>query len=182
MLFHYFMMLLAHGHKTYTIRSGFSCYWETASKHRLELEFACGLRCCVSNVFLIFFARWEMFTLLQGSTNVFLFAEDNLVYVSFTLLFLINNFFFRTKVFGRLQSLNFELSNSQRGDCGLVGISFPWYWLHENDFFKHTSNLHNQNFKDIGGRRPTLKFQSLGDGCLLGNTLCYVPSCKCTNI
>ena len=110
MLFHYFMMLLAHGHKTYTIRSGFSCYWETASKHRSELEFACGLRCCVSNVFLIFFAHWEMFTLLQGSTNVFLFAEDNLVYVSFTLLFLINNFFFRTKVFGHLQSLNLELS------------------------------------------------------------------------
>ena len=28
-------------------------------------------------------------------------------------------FFFWTKVFGRLQSLNLELLNSQRGDCGL---------------------------------------------------------------
>ena len=159
MLFHYFMMLLAHGHKTYTIRSGFSCYWETASKHRSELEFACGLRCCVSNVFLIFFARWEMFTLLQGSTNVFLFAEDNLVYVSFTLLFLINNFFFRTKVFGRLQSLNFELSNSQRGDCGLVGISFPWYWLHESEFLSilRTCTTRTSRTSVEGGLRSNSK-------------------------
>ena len=81
-----------------------------------------------------FLCTLEMFTLLLGSTNVFLFAEDNLVYDSFKLLFLINNFFFRTKVFGRLQSLNLELSNIQRGDCGLVGISFPWYWLHESEF------------------------------------------------
>ena len=159
MLFHYIMMLLAHKHKTYIVRSGFSCYWETISKLYSELEFTCGLGWRVSIILLVFFARWEMFTFFQGSTNVYLFAEDNLVYVSFTLLFLINNFFFRTKVFGRLQSLNFELSNSQRGDSGLVGISFYWHWLYKCEFLSilRTCTTRTSRTSVEGGLRSNSK-------------------------
>ena len=91
MLIHYIMMLLAHKHKTYIVRSGFSCYWETISKLYLELEFMCGLGWRVSIRLLVFFARWEMFTLFQGSTNVYLFAEDILY---FGLMFLNPTFYF----------------------------------------------------------------------------------------
>ena len=109
MLVHYFMMLLAHKHKTYIVRSGFSCYWETISKLYSELEFTCGLGWRVSIILLVFFARWEMFTLFQGSTNVYLFAED-ISY--FSLMFLIPTFLFLFSdvSVGRLQSLNLELS------------------------------------------------------------------------
>ena len=125
------MMLLAHKHKTYIVRSGFSCYWETISKLYLELEFTCGLGWRVSIILLVFFARWEMFTLFQGSTNVYLFAED-ISY--FGLMFLNPTFLFSDVSVGRLQSLNLEPSNNQRGDCGLVRISFSWHWLHECEF------------------------------------------------
>ena len=102
-------MLLAHKHKTYIVRSGFSCYWETISKLYSELEFTNGLGWRVSIILLVFFARREMFTLFQGSTNVNLFAEDilyfGLMFLNPTFLFL-----FSDVSVGRLQSLNLELS------------------------------------------------------------------------
>ena len=69
----------------------------------------CGLSRRVSIILLVFFARWEMFTLFQGSTNVYLFAED-ISY--FSLMFLIPTFLFLFSdvSVGRLQSLNLELS------------------------------------------------------------------------
>ena len=79
---------------------------------------------------------------------------------------------------------NLWISNSRTANVVIV----DWLEFHfpvlvaRKWIFKHTSNLHNQNFEDIGGRRPTLKFQSLGDGCSLGNTWCHVPSCKCSII
>ena len=104
MLIHYIMMLLAHKHKTYIVRSGFSCYWETISKLYSELEFTSGLGWRVSIILLVFFARREMFTLFQGSTNVILFAEDilyfGLMFLNPTFLFL-----FSDVSVGRLQSL-----------------------------------------------------------------------------
>ena len=158
MLIHYIMMLLAHKHKTYIVRSGFSCYWETISKLYSELEFTCGLGWRVSIILLVFFARWEMFTLFQGSTNVYLFAEDilyfGLMFLNPTFLFL-----FSDVSVGRLQSLNLELSNSQRGDCGLVRTSFSWHWLHECEFLSilRTCTTRTSRTSVEGGLRSNSK-------------------------
>jgi len=158
MLIHYIMMLLAHKHKTYIVRSGFSCYWETISKLYSELEFTCGLGWRVSIILLVFFARWEMFTLFQGSTNVYLFAEDisyfGLMFLNPTFLFL-----FSDVSVGRLQSLNLELSNSQRGDSGLVGISFSWHWLYECEFLSilRTCTTRTSRTSVEGGLRSNSK-------------------------
>ena len=151
-------MLLAHKHKTYIVRSGFSCYWETISKLYSELEFACGLGWRVSTILLVFFARWEMFTLFQGSTNVYLFAEDilyfGLMFLNPTFLFL-----FSDVSVGRLQYLNLELSNSQRGDSGLVGISFYWHWLYECEFLSilRTCTTRTSRTSVEGGLRSNSK-------------------------
>ena len=158
MLVHYFMMLLAHKHKTYIVRSGFSCYWETISKLFSEPEFTSGLGWRVSIILLVFFARREMFTLFQGSTNVNLFAEDilyfGLMFLNSTFLFL-----FSDVSVGRLQYLNLELSNSQRGDSGLVGISFYWHWLYECEFLSilRTCTTRTSRTSVEGGLRSNSK-------------------------
>ena len=123
-----------------------------------ELEFTCGLRWLVSIILLVFFARWEMFTLSQGSTNVYLFAEDILY---FSLMFLDPTFLFLFSDASvvSLQSLNLELSNSQRGDCGLVRISFSWHWLHECEFLSilRTCTTRTSRTSVEGGLRSNSK-------------------------